>query len=147
MSFHKKSPPDIVVFPTSAEEVQAVVKAAYDANVPVVPRGAGSGLEGGAIPYQGGIVLDLMRMKAFKIYEAEMQCEVQAGMKKSELNAKLEPYGMLFGPDPASNPSVGGMVFARRGPDFEHFSIVSQLDAARHTMCAVFLFVSVFIEC
>jgi D-lactate dehydrogenase (cytochrome) len=66
MGFHKRSPPEVVVFPQSAEEVQAVVKAAYDARVPVVPRGAGSGLEGGAIPYQGGVVLDLMRMKSFK---------------------------------------------------------------------------------
>ena len=52
MSFHKRSPPDVVVFPHSAEEVQGVVRAAFKANVPVVPRGAGSGLEGGAIPYQ-----------------------------------------------------------------------------------------------
>ena len=52
MSFHKRAAPGVVVYPASAEEVQAVVKAAYDANVPVVPRGAGSGLEGGAIPYQ-----------------------------------------------------------------------------------------------
>ena len=50
MSFHKRSPPQVVVYPESPEEVRAVVKAAYDANVPVVPRGAGSGLEGGAIP-------------------------------------------------------------------------------------------------
>ena len=67
MSFHKGSPPEVVVYPASAEEVQKVVKAAHDANVPVVPRGAGSGLEGGAIPYQGGIVLDLMRMKKFEL--------------------------------------------------------------------------------
>ena len=69
MSFHKRCNPDIVVFPRSAEEVQAVVKAAYDASVPVVPRGAGSGLEGGAIPYQGGVVLDLMKMKKFKLHK------------------------------------------------------------------------------
>lgn len=54
----------VVVFPRSAAEVQEVVKAAHSARVPVVPRGAGSGLEGGAIPYQGGVVLDLMHMKA-----------------------------------------------------------------------------------
>jgi len=113
MSFHKRSPPDVVVFPSSAEEVQAVVKAAYDASVPVVPRGAGSGLEGGAIPYQSGIVLDLMRMKKFKLHKAEMQAQVEPGIKKSELNALLEPEGLLFGPDPASNPSVGGMASTR----------------------------------
>lgn len=50
MSFHKRSPPELVVYPETPEQVQAVVKAAHDSNVPVVPRGAGSGLEGGAIP-------------------------------------------------------------------------------------------------
>jgi hypothetical protein len=53
MGFHKKAAPEVVLFPASAEQVQAAVAAAYNARVPVVPRGAGSGLEGGAIPYQG----------------------------------------------------------------------------------------------
>ncbi len=56
--------------------LQAVVRAAYEAHVPVVPRGAGSGLEGGAIPYQGGVVLDLMHMKQFKLFAEEMQAQV-----------------------------------------------------------------------
>ena len=98
----------------SPEEVQAVVKAAHDANVPVVPRGvsnqpsrgqcvplighvmcmhthrqAGSGLEGGAIPYQGGVALDLTKMKAFELFEEEMQARVGPGMRKTELDERF----------------------------------------------------------
>ena len=66
------------------------MKACFEANVPVVPRGAGSGLEGGAIPYQGGVVLDLMKMKHFEMHAAEMQASVGPGLKKSEFNALLD---------------------------------------------------------
>jgi len=76
MSFHAASMPQAVLFPITPEEVAAVVKICAAASVPIVPRGAGSGLEGGAIPYQGGIVLDLMRMKGRVLHPAELHVQV-----------------------------------------------------------------------
>eukprot|EP00039_Didymoeca_costata_P011858 m.168242 g.168242 ORF g.168242 m.168242 type:complete len:284 (-) comp15313_c0_seq29:1265-2116(-) len=113
MSFHKPNSPDVVVYPTSPKEVQAIVKCCFESAVPVVPRGAGSGLEGGVIPYSGGVVLDLMKMKKCELIEGEMQAVVGPGLKKSQLNDFLQPHGLLFGPDPASNPSIGGMASTR----------------------------------
>jgi D-lactate dehydrogenase (cytochrome) len=109
MSFHMTHPPDMVVYPLSAEEVAAIVALCNLHVVPVIARGAGSGLEGSSIPYFGGVVLDLMRMKKIELLASDSQCRVQPGLKKSELNEWLELHGLLFGPDPASNPSIGGM--------------------------------------
>lgn len=109
MGFHMTHPPDLVVYPLTAEEVAAIVTLCNQHTVPVIARGAGSGLEGSSIPYFGGVVLDLMRMKKIELLASDSQCRVQPGLKKLELNEWLEPHGLLFGPDPASNPSIGGM--------------------------------------
>ena len=77
--------------------------------IPLNPRGAGTGLEGGAIPYLGGVVLDLMLMQKIEMNIPDFQVKVEPGVKKLTLNRKLGEHGFLFGPDPASNPSVGGM--------------------------------------
>ena len=113
MGFHQRASPDIVVYPLTPEEVASIVRICAAQCVPVVARGAGSGLEGGAIPYQGGVVLNLMKMKRMELREKDMQVVVGPGVKKADLNAYLEPHGLLFGPDPASNPSVGGMASTR----------------------------------
>eukprot|EP00041_Stephanoeca_diplocostata_P022581 m.540400 g.540400 ORF g.540400 m.540400 type:complete len:670 (+) comp22100_c0_seq1:186-2195(+) len=113
MSSHMSANPDAVVYPKTVEEAADVVKICYAHRIPMTPRGAGSGLEGGAIPYNGGVVLDLMRLKNKLLRKDDMLVTVEAGVKKSELNEWLEPQGVLFGPDPASNPSVGGMASTR----------------------------------
>ena len=100
-SFHARHPPDIVVYTQTAKEVAAVVKVCHDYHIPVVARGAGSGLEGGAIPYQGGVVINLMRMQNIKVCKDDMLAIVEPGVKKSQLLEYLRPYGLLFGPDPA----------------------------------------------
>jgi D-lactate dehydrogenase (cytochrome) len=109
MSFHAPAAPDIVVLPFTPEEVAAIVKLCAERQIPVTPRGAGSGLEGGCIPYSGGVCLDLMRMKTVTLNKPDMQATVQPGLKKLELGKFLEGHNLLFGPDPASNPSIGGM--------------------------------------
>ena len=144
MSFHAPHAADAVVFPRSTAEVAAVVRLCAARRVPVTPRGAGSGLEGAAIPcvrslatstfssslvlthssstcfhsllyllqhtrYLGGVVLDMMRMKDIELLADDLLAVVQPGVKKLELARFLAPHGLLFGPDPASNPSVGGM--------------------------------------
>ena len=89
MGFHKSHPPDAVVYPLTPEEVAAVVRVCSRHRLPVVARGAGSGLEGGAIPYYGGVVLDLMRMKHKELLADDLHARVGPGLKKSELNEWL----------------------------------------------------------
>jgi hypothetical protein len=112
-SFHERHPPDVVVYCHSVEQVRDVVKVCYDNHVPCVPRGAGTGLEGGCIPYEGGVALDLVKMKKMELRKDDMQAVLGPGCIKNDINEWLEPSGYLFGPDPASNPSVGGMASTR----------------------------------
>ncbi|KAG5475968.1 hypothetical protein CUR178_03683 [Leishmania enriettii] len=109
-SHHMRVLPVAAVIPSSVEEVAAVVKVCVAHKVPMTPRGAGTGVEGGVIPYAGGIVIDtagLLRMD----FDIENACVwVGAGVKKLALNRAASERGFLFGPDPASDPSVGGMV-------------------------------------
>ena len=113
MSFHDRHPPDVVVYCEEVEQVRDVVKVCYDNYIPCVPRGAGTGLEGGCIPYEGGVALDLKRMKKMELRADDMQAVLGPGCIKNDINKWLEPSGFLFGPDPASNPSVGGMASTR----------------------------------
>jgi len=109
MSFHESHRPTVVATPATTEEVAAVVRACVAARVPMVPRGAGTGLEGGAIPYCGGVVICMERLRRMEVLETEMMAVVGAGIYKEELNKFVAPMGLLFGPDPASNPCIGGM--------------------------------------
>ena len=69
---HKPHHPTAVVTPNTVEEVAAVVRACVAARVPMIPRGAGTGVEGGAIPYGGGIVISTARLRRMELQEAEM---------------------------------------------------------------------------
>ena len=89
MSFHNSATPSAVVFPISTEEVQAVMKICVTCRIPITPRGAGTGLEGGAIPYVGGVVIDVMKMKSFDLLREDMQVIVGPGVKKLELGELL----------------------------------------------------------
>ncbi|KAK7195929.1 D-lactate dehydrogenase-like protein [Novymonas esmeraldas] len=102
--------PAAAVLPSSVEEVAAVVRVCAAHKVPMTPRGAGTGLEGGAIPYAGGIVIDTTGLRKIEV-DMENACVwVGAGVKKLALSRAAKEKGLHFGPDPASNPSVGGMV-------------------------------------
>ncbi len=105
--------PDIVVRPSSTYEVSEVVKIANKYKVPIVPRGAGTGLTGGACALYGGVVLDLMGMNRIKEINIENQYAVVGpGIIYDDLNAELSKYGFFFPPAPGSGSacSVGGMV-------------------------------------
>lgn len=110
-SFHEPQTPCAVVSPSTVEQVAAVVKTCAAARVPMIPRGAGTGVEGGAIPYGGGVVISTERLRRLELLDQEMppMVVVGAGIYKNELNSFLAPHGLLFGPDPSSNPSLGGM--------------------------------------
>src|SRR5438105_14025074 len=89
-----RSTPDIVVFPASTEEVAAIVKIAAHYNVPVVPRGAGTGLSGGAIPIFGGIMIVFAHMnRILEIDYTNLRAVVQPGLVNLHLSNALNPQG------------------------------------------------------
>lgn len=92
------------------EEVVALVQFCNDRKIPIVTRGAGTGLEGGCIPYQGGIVCDTSHLNRISVDPENMLARVGAGVLKDQLNKYLEPHGFFFGPDPSSNPSLGSFL-------------------------------------
>jgi D-lactate dehydrogenase (cytochrome) len=98
-----------VALPNTTKQVAALVRLCHDKRVPVTTRGAGTGLEGGAVAYAGGLVVDTSRLKLLEFDEENQTCLVGAGVLKNELDLYLKPFGVLFGPDPSSNPSIGGM--------------------------------------
>jgi D-lactate dehydrogenase (cytochrome) len=106
--------PQAVVWPRTTDEVVRVVRYAYEQDVPLTARGAGSSLEGNPIPVRGGIVLDLSQMHAIVAVHAEdLQVTVQPGIVYNQLNEQLKPYGLFFPPSPGGSSDVatiGGMV-------------------------------------
>lgn len=102
--------PLAVVRPRSTEAVSATVKICAAHQVPVVPRGAGTGLEGGANTILGSICLDLSEMdEVLEVAVDDMYARVQAGTMKSKLNARLSEHGLHFPVGPGVDASLGGM--------------------------------------
>jgi glycolate oxidase len=105
--------PDVVVRPSSSEQVAAILKIAERDVIPVTPRGAGTSSTGSPLPVKGGVVLDMTAMdKILRIDVENMMVEVEPGVVCDSLNEVLSEYGYFFPPDPASSPActVGGMV-------------------------------------
>jgi glycolate oxidase len=112
------APPLAVVTAVSSEQVQATLRIANETSTPVVTRGAGTGLAGGAIAGHGEIVLSTLAMNS--ILEVSVDDElavVQPGIINAELNRHLEPHGLWFAPDPASRAisTVGGNIATNAG--------------------------------
>lgn len=110
--------PLAVVSARSVDHVQATMRAASEFRVPVVPRGAGTGLAGGANGTDGSLVLDVSGMNRIREIDAEDQLAVvEPGVINSDLNAALEPYGLFFAPDPASRAvsTIGGNIATNAG--------------------------------
>ena len=108
----------VAVRARSETEVQAVVRVAAELGAPVVPRGAGTGLSGGANAVDGCIMLDLSRMTAVLDIDAEnLVCVVQPGIVNNDLKAVLAEQGLWYPPDPASAPwsTIGGNVATNAG--------------------------------
>ncbi|AGI48271.1 FAD/FMN-containing dehydrogenase [Thermoplasmatales archaeon BRNA1] len=105
--------PDIVVQPTSTEQVSEIMKIAYKHGIPVVPRGAGTGLCGAAVPIEGGICIALQKMnRIIEVSVADLWVDVEAGVVYNNLNDELAKYGFFFPPSPGSAEAcqIGGMV-------------------------------------
>lgn len=109
--------PLAVVRATSTEDVQTLVRIAAEAKVPVVPRGAGSGLSGGSSAIAGGIVLSLDRMREISIDPITRMATVQPGAFNAEVKAAAAEHGLWYPPDPSSFEfcSIGGNIATNAG--------------------------------
>ena len=106
--------PDAVAFIETTEEASKLLALCHAANVPVVPFGTGTSLEGHVTPVRGGISLDLGRMTAvLEVNPEDMDCRVQAGLTHRSLNTELRDQGLFFPVDPGADASLGGMCATR----------------------------------
>jgi glycolate oxidase len=107
------APPDLVVLPASAEEVAGVLDAARRHNAPIVARGAGTGIAGGALPVVGGVVVALTRLDRIQSVDADNRVAVvEPGVTNIEITRAAAAWGCFYAPDPSSQyaSSIGGNV-------------------------------------
>jgi glycolate oxidase len=114
----EKNRPDVVVFPTTTDQVGQIVRVCNELNVPFLPRGAGTSLAGGVLPVGGGVVISLARMK--RILEVDYRnrfAVVEPGVVNLWLTNHLKPKGYHFAPDPSSQGActIGGNVATNSG--------------------------------
>lgn len=105
--------PDVVVKPKSTEEVSAIVKVAHEREIPVYGRGAATGLTGGSVPLEKGIVISFSEMKRIiEVDSANLMAVVQPGVVLEDFQKEVEERGLFYPPDPASSDvaTMGGTV-------------------------------------
>ena len=110
--------PQCIVFPNSTRDVSEIVRIANRYEVPMVGRGAGTGLSGGAIARNGGIVVEFSRMnRILEIDEANLRAVVQPGVVNLDLSRAVDHLGLYFAPDPSSQKActIGGNVSENSG--------------------------------
>lgn len=112
--------PEVVVKPESTEQVSTILKICYEAGIPITPRGAGTGLSGGALPVFGGVVLAMERFaNIIQIDERNFQVTVEPGVVNEALQNAVREKGLFYPPDPASKGSCflgGNIAHASGGP-------------------------------
>ncbi|HXI25188.1 MAG TPA: FAD-linked oxidase C-terminal domain-containing protein [Pyrinomonadaceae bacterium] len=113
-----KHPPRAVVFPNSTEETSEVLALLQAEGISFAPRGAGTGLSGGALAINRGIVIELARMRKILAVDRENRfARVQTGLVNAQLSRAIAPFGLYYAPDPSSQPSctIGGNIAENAG--------------------------------
>src|SRR5579862_8560792 len=113
-SSHPPALPDIVCFPHSTDEVSRIVAVSARYNLPIVPFGAGTSLEGNVHAVRGGISIDMRQMnRILRISVEDMDATVEAGMSRVQLVKAMENTGLTFFIDPGADATLGGMASTR----------------------------------
>ena len=110
--------PDVVVFPTTASQVSAVLKLANAEKIPVTPRGGGTNVSGGSVPWLGGIALVMTKMnQILRIDKENLTATVEPGVVLQDLTLRLAKDGLFFPPDPQSflGATMGGIISENAG--------------------------------
>jgi D-lactate dehydrogenase (cytochrome) len=113
-SWHETQAPDAVAFASSTEDVAQIVKICAAAQVPVIAFGTGTSLEGQVSAVHGGVTVDLSQMNdVLEVHAADLDCRVQPGVTRQQLNTYLRDTGLFFPIDPGADASLGGMAATR----------------------------------
>ncbi len=113
-AYFPNTPPDAVVFPRSTQEVSQIVKICAAHECPITAYGTGTSLEGHQLTFQGGITLNMREMnKLLDVHPEDLDCVVQPGITREELNTELRATGLFFPIDPGANAAIGGMAATR----------------------------------
>ncbi len=112
-----RTSPMVVVLPDSEAQVAAILRTCHKMHVPVVARGAGTGLSGGATPHHAGVVLSLAKFNKMKIDPASCTATVQCGVRNLAISEAAAPHGLYYAPDPSSQIActIGGNVAENSG--------------------------------
>jgi D-lactate dehydrogenase (cytochrome) len=114
LTWAKNQPPDVVVYARTTEEVSDIVKLCAAHDVPVVPFGTGTSLEGHINAPFGGVSVDVSLMnRVIAVHDEDLDCVVEAGVTRKALNEHLRDKGLFFPIDPGADASIGGMVATR----------------------------------